>query len=177
MQLKKLIQSSIKIKNKIENATDIVSVDVKTYFWAVNKHDHQEIPSVASAKMSIPYSVAVGLIFGKAGLEEYTEEMINNAQVLQLTRKVSVYSDEEITALFPKITKAVVQVKMKSGQLFTKSVDIPKGEPENAFTENEFKERFVDLIKYGGKTETIAENIWKCVQNLDGSMKELFDYL
>jgi 2-methylcitrate dehydratase PrpD len=54
----------------------IKSIEVSTYELAVKHHDHVIIENISSAKMSIPYSVAVALITKKAGLEQFTEEYI-----------------------------------------------------------------------------------------------------
>ena len=48
-----------------------------------------------SAKMSTPYSTAVALIYGKAGLQEFGEDVLENDTVKVLTKKVEVVADEE----------------------------------------------------------------------------------
>ena len=63
-------------------AEDIERIDIRTYSLAVSGHDHKEISGSYSAKMSIPYSVAVGMIFGKAGLQEFSEEMVGDSEIL-----------------------------------------------------------------------------------------------
>ena len=104
---------------------------------AVAKHDHTDVPVSASAKMSIPYSVAVGLLYGKAGLSEYDEEHVKNEDIKSLTKKVEVYSDDDFTAAFPKVTSALVEISTIDGKIFSEQVDFPKGEPENPMSEKE----------------------------------------
>ena len=112
---------------------------------AVNKHDHTDVPVSASAKMSIPYSVAVGLLYGKAGLKEYDEEHVKDEKVKNLTKKVEVYADDDFTAAFPKVTSALVEIHIKGGNVVKKQVDFPKGEPENPMNDKEFFDRFCEL--------------------------------
>jgi len=172
------IEAAINIRKKYGLVdSDIKSIEVRTYYWAVNKHDHTEIPSTASAKMSIPYGVAVGLLYEKAGLQEYEENYIKNRRVLSLTKKVSVASDDELTAAFPKVTTAIVKVTLQSGDEYIEQVDFPKGEPENPLTKEEFTARFRELALYGGKTKEEADNIFMCVENISDNMKQLFKYL
>lgn len=149
-------------------------VDVSTYYWAVNGHDHVDISGTSSAKMSIPYSVAVALMFGKAGLKEYETEYVKNKNILELTKKVNVKENDAFTKLFPQKTVAEVTVTLEDGNKYIETVEFPKGEPENPLSENEFKQRFTELIIYGGKTKEQAEQIFDYVLGLNGSMEGLF---
>src|SRR5690606_25240829 len=105
-----------------------------------------------SAKMSTPYSIAVALVKGKAGLSEFTQETINDKDILSLTQKVTVVSDDELTALVPQKRAAIVSVTTKDGQVATERVDYPKGEPENPISDDELKEKFISLMQFSGKS-------------------------
>lgn len=160
------IEGAIMLRNQHNlTAEEIESVHVSTYFWAVNKHVHCEIPCSASAKMSIPYSVAAAVVYGKAGLQEYDEEIIRDDRLLNLAKKITVADDEELTRIFPEITSAIVTVKTLDGRQLQCRVDHPKGEPENPLTEREFYERFCELVKFSGKSAETADEIFDFVQN------------
>ena len=160
------IEGAIMLRNQHNlTAEEIESVHVDTYFWAVNKHDHCEIPCSASAKMSIPYSVAAAVVYGKAGLQEYDEEIIRDDRLLDLAKKVTVADDEELTRIFPEITSAIITVKTLDGRQLQCRVDHPKGEPENPLTDREFYERFCELVKFSGKSAETADEIFNFVQN------------
>lgn len=172
------IEAAIRMKEKYGIMKESVSsIQVSTYYWAVNKHDHTEIPGSASGKMSIPYSVAVGLIYGKAGLSEYDSCHVADKEIAGLAKKVNVLADDKLTRLFPQMTTAIMTLRTKSGECYTERVDHPKGEPENPLTEKEFVDRFIELAVYGGKTEEVANVMIRLVKNMNGSMKELFDFL
>ncbi len=143
--------------------TNIEKILVKTYALAVNKHDHTVIPTAASAKMSIPYGVSVGLLYGKAGFEQYQEKYLHLADMEKLIQKISVEADKDMTDAFPQRTYAKVEIWMKDGGKMEKRVSLPKGEPENPLTPDEFYKRFEELLVYGGKTAGDAEQIWECV--------------
>lgn len=159
------IEAAISLKNSYGlTSKEIERIHIRTYFWAVNKHDHCEIHGAASAKMSIPYSVAAGIVYGKAGLQEYEAEAISNREVLELARKITVTDDAVLTAQFPELTTAIVQMDTIDGRSYEYRVDHPKGEPENPLTDAQFHERFVELAVYGGKTSEEAEAIFAFVQ-------------
>ena len=146
------------------NKDDIESIHVDTYKLAVAGHDHTEIKGANSAKMSIPYSLAVALCTGKAGLDEFTDKYISDNDILGITSKVSVIDVDDLTVLCPQKRVAVVTVKTSKGE-FTERVDYPKGEPENPLSREELEEKFRGLAMYGGLTsaecDEVINEIWK----------------
>lgn len=172
------IEAAVTVKNKNGVTAEMIeSVDIKTYSLAVSGHDHTEIPTTYSAKMSIPYSVAVGIIYGKAGLQEFSEELIKDSRVLELTRKVKVSADDELSAVFPQEQTAIVTIKTKDGSVYSERVDFPKGEPENPLTEQEFKDRYDGLFVYAGYDKLVSDKIYDYVMNGGNSVRELLEML
>lgn len=156
------IEAALTLREKEGFRMDEVKhIDVSTYKLAVEGHDHTKIMGSNSAKMSIPYSLAVALCTGKAGMDEFTEEQVKDASVLKMTEKVSVTANDELSALCPQKRVAIVTVKTNKGD-FVMRVDYPKGEPENPLTEAELETKFRGLAQYGGWSaqecdEVIAE--------------------
>lgn len=131
---------------------EIEKIEVRAYKLAVAGHDHKEIVSVSSAKMSIPFSVAVALVTGEAGLSAFTEETVSDSVILSLTKKVQVVADEELTAQSPAKRASIVIIQTAS-ETFTKRVDYPKGEPENPLSQQELEDKFRGLAMFGGLTK------------------------
>lgn len=151
---------------------DVESISIKTYDLAVSGHDHTEIPGSYSAKMSIPYATAVGLIFGRAGLREFEDDMVRRPDLIDLTRKIKVEADSELSAVFPAIQAAVVTIKTSSVE-FIQRIDFPKGEPENPLTEEEFRDRFDALMDYAGINRSISSKVLEAAHRREASMGEL----
>lgn len=153
---------------------DVKEIHVDTYKLAVAGHDHTIISGTNSAKMSIPYSLSVALCYGKAGLNEYTEEYISDEQVQRITQKVTIDDVDELTALCPQRRVAIVNVKT-SADVYTQRVDFPKGEPENPLTKEELEEKFRSLAMYGGLSsqdcDELIQEIWKPEINLNKILK------
>ena len=143
------VEAAITLKEKHNIDPDsIEKITVSTYYWAVEGHDHTDIKGVGSAKMSTPYSVAVGYIRGKAGLNEFREERIKDQNVLSLTRRVSVYEDNELSELVPDKRGAIVVVKTTNNELYSYRIDLPKGEPETRLTDEELRNKFSEMLTY-----------------------------
>lgn len=158
------------------NIRQIQSINIKTYSLAVKGHEHTVIPSVASAKMSIPYGVAVGTIYGKAGLVEYTDAVLNDQEVAALCKKVHVSDDALLSAAFPKEQTAIVEVNTSEGSYLAR-VDFPKGEPENPLNETEFKERYVEMCKFSGISSEVYEKIYDKIIRSEGLVGEIMEVL
>jgi 2-methylcitrate dehydratase PrpD len=146
---------------------NIVGINVRTYKFAVNNHDHTEISSVNSAKMSIPYSIAAAIVNRSAGLCEFDESAIHNADTIALTTKITVLEDDELTSLFPAHRAAVIQIHKNNGQVYERRIDFPLGEPENPLTIAEIEEKFVTLARGAGQTNDTISRIITATHNMD----------
>lgn len=137
-------EAAIRLHDKV-NPEDINEVTVRTYRLGVKGHDHTQIAGTASAKLSTPYAVAAGLIYGKADLTVF--EPIDD-KIIQLAGKVKVVEDSELTKLSPEKRVAIVTVTAKDGMMYTERVDYAKGDPENPLTPSEISEKRNALQRY-----------------------------
>ena len=159
------VEAAIQLRNRYGiRAEEVQEIHIKTYDLAVAGHDHTDIAGSYSAKMSIPYSTAVGLIYGRAGLQEFTEETVADARVLDLTRKVYVQPDRKLSQLFPAVQAAIVSINTEKGAVSAR-VDFPKGEPENPLTDQEFRSRYDELMKYADIEPIISSSVFDSVYN------------
>ncbi len=165
------VEAAIHLRSRVK-PEDVESISIRTYDLAVSGHDHTEIPGSYSAKMSIPYATAAGLLFGKAGLQEFTEEAVQGAAVLDLTQKVKVSADAELSAVFPDVQAAVVTIRTKDGT-FTDRVDFPKGEPENPLDDREFRERYDGLMEYAGISPDTSNSVYQTAYRTDAPVDAL----
>ena len=165
------VEAAIHLRDQIK-AEDVESISIKTYDLAVSGHDHTDIPGSYSAKMSIPYATAVGLIYGKAGLQEFSEEAVKRPAILNLTKKIKVSADDEMSRVFPGVQAAAVTIKTADGE-YTDRVDFPKGEPENPLTDEEFRSRFDGLMEYAGIDEAVSAAVFDTVYRENAKTEEL----
>ena len=145
------IEACFKIR-KVEgfNVKDVDKVEIITYKGVIGKHDFKDIYGESSARMSIPYSTAIALWTGKAGIAEFAEPYVSNRDILALTQKVDVFPDEELSRLVPDKRVAVVNVHMRNGDVLIERVDYPKGEPENPLSHEEILAKFLSMADYAG---------------------------
>ncbi len=165
------VEAAIHLRNRVR-WEDIEGIIIKTYDLAVSGHDHTEIHGSYNAKMSIPYATAAGFIYGKAGLQEFSEANVKSKAILDLTSKVRVYADDDLSAVFPGIQAAIVEAKT-THETFTERVDFPKGEPENPLTDEEFRSRYNGLMEYAGVDAAVSSAVYDAVYQENAKVEEL----
>ena len=171
------VEAAIHMRNKYGiKPADVKEIDIATYNLAVSGHDHTDIRGSYSAKMSTPYSTAVALTYGKAGLQEFEKEVLDSAEIQELTRKVNVVADEELSSIFPNKQSAIVKIVTNSGE-YSERVDFPKGEPENPLTDEEFHDRYMALITYGGINEDICQAVYEMVKEPSSMVSDMIKKL
>ena len=171
------VEAAIHLRNQYGITPESVEkIKVETYNLAVAGHDHTDIQGAYSAKMSTPYGTAVALVYGKAGLQEFGEVVLNNSLVAALTKKVEVVANVEFSRIFPEKQTAVLTITA-NGNNYSERVDFPKGEPENPLNEEEFKSRYNDLMAYGNIDKAVYEAIYNNINNSNARIDDIIQGL
>lgn len=152
------------------DATKLCGIKVTTYKGVLGKHDFNTVYGESSARMSIPYSLAVALCTGKAGIEEFTDKYIKDPLVQKLTKIAVIEGDEDLSELVPDKRVAVVIAQQEDGKKFMSRVEYPKGEPENPLSEDELYAKFSSMTNHAQIDGRQSERIFQMVMrgnNLD----------
>ena len=106
----------------------------------------------SQAKFSLEYSMAIGLLHGRAGLEEYSDDAVINPEIqalLHITRKEYV---EKLESEFP----TEVHITLKDGSTVSTSVDMPVGSTAAPLTPAQLIQKFDDCAKGHMPVEKIS---------------------
>lgn len=106
------------------------------------KHNPQ---SVVDGQFSMPFCAAIVLREGTMLWDHYATHL-TDPETLALTKKVTCVNDPEVEALFPANMAGKATVKTARGT-FSVLVDMPKGEPGNFMTPEEFRGKFDGLAE------------------------------
>lgn len=106
------------------------------------KHNPQ---SVVDGQFSMPFCAAVVLREGTMLWDHYATHL-SDPETLALTKKVTCVNDPEVEAMFPANMAGKATVKTARGT-FSVLVDMPKGEPGNFMTAEEFRGKFDGLAE------------------------------
>jgi 2-methylcitrate dehydratase PrpD len=138
--------------------------------------DKQKPVSSYGAKFSLPYSIAVMIVRGRAGLDEFTEEAIRDSAVLDLSRKVRYVLDPTID--YPRHFSGHVKVFMRDGTVLEENQPHPRGGFEDPLPPAEIEEKFRANAKLALPVESVEATL-DAVKRLEQlpSMRILTDLL
>ena len=92
-------------------------------------------------KFSIYHATAIGLLYGEATPSQFTDEVVKNATVIDLRKKVNVTTDESVST-----DAAYVTLRFEDGKKLEKHVEHAKGSMENPLTDAELKKKFMEQV-------------------------------
>jgi 2-methylcitrate dehydratase PrpD len=159
-------------KHKIP--TDRIT-NIKVYTYSIaNKLTGQirKVENELEAKFSLPVSMGLMLRYGRAGVDEYEMAMINDDMVQRMADKVEIIIEPERDAIYPKQRGARVVISA-ADQVYSEDVPVPKGDPENPFSDDELREKFLSNAKKTISARN-AEEVCNRIFNLEKySVREL----
>jgi 2-methylcitrate dehydratase PrpD len=123
------------------NAKKITAIDVERHEDWSKYHRNAEPVTYHEAQVSLPFSVAVAMLEGKALLEQYSDRNIRNKEV----KRLSGLARFETVAGFARGVSLRITVKQSDGKKFTSQVDYPKGSIQNAMSDDELRAKFESL--------------------------------
>lgn len=109
---------------------DVRRIEVQTNRNAA-KHGHYQKQTLLDAQMSIPYAVAVALLFDEIGLTAFGSDVRADPVVHELMHKVVVTTSEDMQAPYPKQRPARLVIELSDGRRLTHTQSQPYGEPDN----------------------------------------------
>jgi len=149
-------------KNKIR-AEDVERVDVGANKNMPNALIHHRPMDSLQAKFSMEFCVAALLLYGKAGLNEFTDEVVRRPEVQRMIERVrfGVHPEAE-RAGYNKMT-TILEIHLKDGRTISGRADFGKGSPANPMSFDEVAAKFLDCASFArwpaGKARSIVETI------------------
>jgi 2-methylcitrate dehydratase PrpD len=137
---------ALKIKQKYSLAPEkIAEVVCRTAEGPVPRlweplSDKQKPLTSYGAKFSLPYSLAVMFIHGRAGLDEFSDAAIHDPKVLRLAAKVRYVLDPTID--YPRHFSGHVKVVLEDGSILEENQPHPRGGLEDPLAPEEIRDKF-----------------------------------
>ena len=131
----------------------------------VSPSDHSGLES----KFSMEFSLASILVLRKAGLAEYSDEVVNRADIQAVIRKTdyTVFSDEEAEAKGYHLWTTFLDLTLKDGRTISARVDAAKGSADYPMNEEEVAEKFRDCAAFAKMPKNTVEKAIDLVLNLE----------
>jgi 2-methylcitrate dehydratase PrpD len=123
----------------------LITVPPYTYKLVGHEFEMGDNPRV-NAQFSIRFCVANALVRGSSRLEHFSQEAMQNDEILDLARKVEVTPDARLEARGH--TPHDLKVFTKDGRELFRQIDIAPGFPGNPLSDRDHEKRFEDCIGY-----------------------------
>ena len=123
-------------------------VEVGTNRNMPNALIHHQPKTGLEAKFSMEFCMAVLLLYGKAGLAEFADEVPNRPEVREMIARVhfGVHPEAE-AAGYNKMT-TILEIRLKDGKSITGRADFARGSPANPMTFEEVAAKFHDCAAF-----------------------------
>jgi 2-methylcitrate dehydratase PrpD len=148
-------------------AADVERVDVGTNQNMPNALIHHRPKNELQAKFSMEFCMAILLIEGRGGLPEFTDEVVERADVKKMIEKVNFHVHPEAEAAgYDKMT-TIIDVHLKNGKTISGRADFGKGSPANPMTYDECADKFRGCAEFAKWPKDKAEKIVETVRALE----------
>jgi 2-methylcitrate dehydratase PrpD len=133
--------------------------------------NQQNITRGLQGKFSVYHGAAVGLVRGKAGLQEYTDAAVNDPAVKRVRESATAAGDASLTE-----DQARVEVELADGRVLSGAVEQSLGNVHRPLSDEQLNEKFRDqavLALPAAQVEAALRLCWRAADLRDAS--ELID--
>lgn len=145
----------------------VEKVDVGTNHNMPNALIHHHPTTGLQAKFSMEYCLAILLLYGNAGLGDYTDAAVNRPEAQAMLRKVNFYVDPEAErAGYAKMT-TILHIHLKDGRVIQGRADFAKGSPANPMSYDEVATKFQGNAAFAKWPRQNADQLVELVRTLE----------
>jgi len=140
----------------------IVAVRLRVAPLVLDLCNQQNITKGLQGKFSVYHGAAVGLVRGKGGLREYTDEAVNDATIKRVRELTTATGDPSITE-----DQSHIEVQLRDGRRLETFVEQSLGNIHRPLTDRQLEEKFRDqavLVLPARDVETAIELCWNIDQ-------------
>ncbi|TCR64214.1 MmgE/PrpD family protein [Bosea sp. BK604] len=153
-------------ENKL-TADMVAKVRIGTNHNMPNALIHHRPTNELQAKFSMEFCMAILLLEGKAGLAEFTDEVVNRPDVKAMIEKVDFVVDEEAEAAgYDKMT-TLITITLKDGRTISGRADFGKGSPANPMSYDEVSDKFRETAGFARLGKDRIEDVIGMVRDLE----------
>jgi 2-methylcitrate dehydratase PrpD len=144
--------------NKLQ-AAQVEKLDVGANHQMTTTLLHHRPKTGLEAKFSMEFCMAILLLRGKAGLSEFSDQVVQQADVQEMVGRINFYVDPEAeSAGYDKMT-SLLKIHLKDGRVLAGRGDFAKGSPANPMTFDEAATKFRGCAHYAEWPRDKTENL------------------
>lgn len=140
---------------------DIKSIKLHVSELALGAAGKTDPQTGLAGKFSISYCVANALLRGDTGTKAFTDEKVNDPQVKEFMKKISLARNDDFV-----LVEAIIDLETTTGKMYTRELDVMKDIPGLETKREKITAKFLDLSDaYLGNEK--AEKMVAAINNLD----------
>jgi len=161
-------------KNNI-HANQVEAVSVGTNKNMPNALIHHHPTDSLQGKFSMEFCMAALLLYGKAGLTEFTDEVVRRKEVQDMIQRIhfGVHPEAE-AAGYNKMT-TIIEIKLQDGRTISGRADFGKGSPVDPMSFDDVAGKFQDCAAFAKWPKQKADRVVEMVRKLEtvGNVRDL----
>jgi 2-methylcitrate dehydratase PrpD len=138
---------------------EIAAVRVRVAPLVLDLCNKSDLKRALESKYSIYHAAAIGLVRGKGGLQEFTDEAIRDPALARVRSLTTAVADPSITE-----DQAHIEVTLADGRKLVKFVEQSLGNVHRPLSNEQITEKFVDqavLALPRSRVDAIVEQCWR----------------
>jgi len=154
---------------------DVASVAVGTNHNMPNALIHHRPKDELQAKFSMEFCMAILLLERRGALPEFTDEVVNRADVQELIGRVNFGVHPEAEAAgYDKMT-TIIDINLHDGRTISGRADFGKGSPANPMSYDEVADKFRGCAEFADWPDNQTEDVIDLIKELEelASVREL----
>jgi 2-methylcitrate dehydratase len=162
-----VVEAALQVRAEIGPASDIAEIEIETVTTAIRlmagDPDKWEPATRETADHSMPYTVAVALIYGDVEESHFDDEYLNDPAIRALTRRVKVRASDEADRRMPEAMLCRLAAVTKSGRRHTAVVEYHRGHYRNPMSDSEVEAKFrklADKTLARSRTDRLLQSLW-----------------
>ncbi len=163
-----VVQAALEVRAKLVSSDEVAAVEIQTVSAAVRLmagDPEKWAPATReTADHSMPYTVAVALIYGGVAEHHFGAEYLRDPKILALAQRIKAEVSEEAERRMPEAMRCILKLVTTSGATHTAVVDYHKGHYKNPMSESEVEAKFRGLAQNAlmpAQTDRLLEALWR----------------
>jgi 2-methylcitrate dehydratase PrpD len=148
-------------------ASDVLRVRVGTNHNMPNALIHHRPRNELQAKFSMEFCMAILLLKGRAGLNEFTDQVVLRPDVQQMMEKVDFVVDDEAEAAGYHRMTTLIDIELAGGRKVSGRADFGKGSPAMPMSYEEVADKFRENAEFARFPAKQAEAVIALVRQLE----------
>jgi 2-methylcitrate dehydratase PrpD len=155
------IRASLILREKLKNRIGAISrIEIWTDRVSAQIAGLTDVTASHQAKFSIGFCFALGLIWGKAGRDEFAQEALNNRDVRNVFTRTSLVVEPKFSEGFPRRKRCKVVVTLTDGEVLVEEADTAG---KQTLSLQEIRTKLLDVI---GMPDNLVAGAYKRINSL-----------